>query len=94
MPDGTPIHLIPIEPETVDALCDRAMAHAFDSYTVRLEVKGFRESRTPWDAMRLADALACTQMESPSSAVDEVIADLDRLAHERAGLVPRQRRRE
>ena len=91
----TPVHLIPIEQDTVEALCDRAMALAFDSYTVRLEVKGFRESCTPWDAMRLANALASTQMEmSPSSAVDEVIADLDKLAHERAGLVPRQRRRD
>ena len=40
----TPVHLIPIEQDTVEALCDRAMAFAFDSYTVRLEVKGFRES--------------------------------------------------
>ena len=90
----TPLHLIPIEQATVEALCNRAMAFAFDSYTVRLEVRGFRDSCTPWDAMRLANSLAASQMVSPSSAVDELIGDLDRLAHERAALVPMQRRRD
>jgi hypothetical protein len=79
-------HLRPMESELVDNLCDRAVAASPDSYAVRLEIEGFRRSRTPWDAMRLANALAYRGAES--DATKALVLDLDSLAHERAALVP------
>ena len=78
----TPIHLVPMDAALVDELCDRAGRIAFDSYTVLREIDGFRESRTPWDARRLANALW------NDHRFDPVVAELDKLAHERAGLDP------
>ena len=57
-------HLHSIEPELVNALCDRALA-LDDSRHVLLEVRGFRESRTPWDCRRLAKALAIEHDDEP-----------------------------
>jgi hypothetical protein len=63
----TPGHLIPIEPaEAVHELCDRiageiprgsygAAAHRY--YGVEAELNAWRETRTPWDGRRLANAL-------------------------------------
>src|SRR5690606_24230801 len=63
----TPGHLIPIEPAAaVHALCDRiagelprgaygALAHS--AYGVEAELNAWRQTRTPWDGRRLANAL-------------------------------------
>lgn len=74
-------HLHPMEPELVNALCDRALA-LDDSRYVLLEVRGFRESRTPWDCRRLARALAIENDDEP------LVAELFNLALQRAGLAP------
>jgi hypothetical protein len=63
----TPDHVKPIEPASaVEALCDRiageiprgsygAAAHRY--YGVEAELNAWRETRTPWDGRRLANAL-------------------------------------
>lgn len=84
MTDDTPPHLQPVDAATVDDLCDRAEKVAFVSYLVRLEIKGFRESRTPWDARRLANALAIEHSDYA------LVQELDRLAQERGGLSNRR----
>jgi hypothetical protein len=81
--EGHP-HLRPIDAATVNALCDRAEPLVSASYTLLLEVKGFRESRTPWDARRLANALRHCVQAAPA----ELVGELDRLALELAGLKP------
>ncbi len=82
MSDIPHLHLTPMDEALVDALCDRAQRLVFDSYTVLREVDGFRQSRTPWDARRLANALAIDNPQDP------LVKELDKLAHDRAGLVP------
>lgn len=77
---GTSPHLQPIDAAIVNDLCDRAAQIAFVSYSVQMEIKGFLESRTPWDARRLANALA---LDHPA---DPVVSELYRLAHDRGGL--------
>ena len=80
--DGQIPHLVPMDADVVNHLCDLAQKLAFDSYTVRAEIDGFRKSRTPWDAQRLANALAIDYPAEP------IVKDLDKLAHDRAGLAP------
>jgi hypothetical protein len=79
-------HLTPIEPEIAERLCNRAQylaaASPDISYATALEVKGFRQSRTPWDARRLARALVIDGIDDP------VVDELFRIAFERAGLDP------
>lgn len=89
--DLIPIHLRPLPTDTVTDLCDRASRAAPDSYTIQLEINGFRDSRTPWDAMRLANVL--DRYDPASLSVKELVAELDRVAHEAAGLVPEGRSR-
>jgi hypothetical protein len=79
--DGIPVHLRPIEPEVVTALCGRALALDRSHY-IRLEVDGFMRDRTPWDARRLARALAIEHADDP------LVAELFGLALQRAGLKP------
>ena len=52
-------HLKPIEPAaTVHALCDRlATEIPASEYTIAAELLAFRETCTPWDGKRLANAL-------------------------------------
>ena len=54
-----PHHLRPIEPaEAVEALCDRLAADIHvASFGVGLELRAFRETRTPHDGRRLINAL-------------------------------------
>ena len=80
-----PRHLQPIEQEVVDALTARAAAVANCNLSITQEIRGFREDRTPWDAMRLANALAFFRLDK------ELVSDLDQLAFDRAGLVPSNR---
>jgi hypothetical protein len=56
---STPDHLIPIEPlDAVHAVCDRVGAALPNRHSVTwLELDAFRETRTPHDARRLANAL-------------------------------------
>lgn len=82
-----PIHLRPMGRAEVHDLCDRAERAAPESFSVRVAARRFRESRTPWDATRLADALA----DCPGA--ENLVRQIDILAHERAGLVPAPRRR-
>lgn len=52
-----PDHLIPIEPASkVADICHR-LTELQPSYAARLELEAFRESQTPHDARRLANAL-------------------------------------
>jgi hypothetical protein len=63
----TPDHLAPIEPASaVEALCDRIAAElprgahgvvAYSAYGVEAELNAWRQTRTPWDGRRLANAL-------------------------------------
>jgi hypothetical protein len=84
--DGIPVHLRPIEADIVNALCDRADAIAAQGGTLQsyiaLESRGFRESRTPWDARRLARALSIDHFDDP------LVEELFNLALQRAGLKP------
>ena len=80
-----PIHLRPIEQETVDAFCQRVASAANCNFSILMEMRGFKKDRTPWDAQRLANVLAIYDIDP------ELVRDLDRLAEERAGLVPLQR---
>lgn len=88
MTTDTPhLRLMPVE--EVNDFCDRAIALAPDSYTVRLEADGFRLERTPWSATRLANALDI-QNES-NIAIGELVGEIDRAAEACAGLVPTNR---
>lgn len=82
-------HLRQIAAETTTELCDRAIRIAADSYSLRVEIEGFRLSRTPWDATRLANAL--DNLVERSAAVQSLVADLDAAAEDCAGLVPSNR---
>lgn len=66
-----PDHLTPIEPaEKVHDLCDRILGLDLP-YVVRLEAQVFRETRTPHDARRLANALR--HVVSHPDLADEVL---------------------
>lgn len=82
-------HLRQIVTATVADLCERAVKIAADSYSLRIEIEGFRISRTPWDATRLANAL--DNLVERSAAVQSLVADLDAAAEDCAGLVPSNR---
>ena len=88
-------HLRQIAQATVDALCDRVAQRveqlATDSYSVRLEAKAFRESCTPHDATRLANALEIYDEKRMAEPIWSLIRDLDAAAEERAGMVPSNR---
>ena len=88
MSTDTP-HLRLMPPDEVNAFCERAIAACPDSYTVRLEVDGFRRERTPWFATRLANALDI--QNEASVAIGELIGEIDRAAEACAGLVPSNR---
>lgn len=82
-------HLRQMPEDEVNAFCDRVIAAFPDSYGLRLEAEGFRQSRTPWDATRLANILDIENETSP--AVGELIGEIDRAAEACAGLVPPNR---
>ena len=82
-------HLRQIPKAKVDTLCDRAEQLCPDSYTIRLEAEAFRISRTPWDATRLANALAHHDTSAP--IIRELVTDIDVVAEDTAELVPPNR---
>lgn len=84
-------HLQPMEAAIVDPICDAAHRLCRDSYTTMTEANGFRQSRTPWDARRLANALANYDPGNVTAEIAAIIAELDKLALEKAGLQPGQR---
>ncbi len=82
-------HLRQIPQSTVDELCDRAAEFSKFNYTVRLEVEGFRESRTPWDATRTANALS--NVSDTSDDLAALVRDIDAAAEACARAVPANR---
>ena len=86
--DTTIPHLRRMHAVIVDSLCAKARSHFLDSYGVLTEVDGFRESRTPWDARRLANAMANYDPSRVTPEVAAIIAELDKLALQKAGLQP------
>src|SRR5262245_8748753 len=77
-------HLRQMEEAAVNDLCARALNLGL-SHGIKLEVYGFKESRTPWDATRLANALAMNGAVSIDCL--RLIAGLDRAAEACAGAV-------
>ena len=75
--------------DKVDALCDRALELAPDSYGMRQEAEAFRESRTPWDATRLANILS--HVGKGNVLINELVTDIDVAAEDCAELVPPNR---
>ena len=88
MSDDIP-HLRQIAQASVDTLVQRAIQLAPDSYTIRLEAHAFKESRTPWDATRLGNALWHHAERTP--AVTELVRDIDVAAEDCAEFVPPNR---
>lgn len=84
-------HLRPMEAEQVHLICDRVRQLCPDSYVVLQEANGLRRDRTPWDARRLANALANYEPGNVTPEIAEIIAELDRMALEKAGLKPGRR---
>lgn len=84
MSDDSFTHLQPIDEAIVEELYARVRALPVPLH-VRLELDAFRESRTPWDAMRLANALH-HPMLAPA-----LVKELDALVQERGGLKPKAR---
>ena len=80
-----PRHLRPIEQDTVDALCQRVASIANCNSSIIREMRGFKRDRTPWDAMRLANALDFFKLDPA------LVSDLDELAQDRGGLTPLDR---
>ena len=74
----TPDHLQPIEPASVvHELCDLlAVEISAAGYGVAAELLAFRETRTPWDGKRLANALhlACKRPDL-ADQVEALIAE-------------------
>ena len=71
-------HLKPIEPAaTVHALCDRLATEVPASeYTIAAELLAFRETCTPWDGKRLANALRhAGKRPDLAEQVEELIAE-------------------
>lgn len=79
MTDAHIRHLTPIDAEIVANLCRRLAAFPL-AFGDRLELHGFKTSRSPWDARRLANALHMFKM------APEIVAELDKLALELGGL--------
>ncbi len=86
--NGTVVHLRPMHPSTVNVICDAVHRLCRDSYVVLMEANGFRQSRTPWDARRLANALAAYNRSDAVPEIAEIVGELDLLALEKAGLKP------
>ena len=91
-PDDTIPHLRPMDAAAVDPLCDAAHRLCRDSYMTMMEANALRASRTPWDARRLANALANYDPGHITPEIAEIIAELDQLALDKAGLKPGPRR--
>ena len=84
-------HLRQIDPETVSDLCDRAEAITSPSAVhIRMEIDGFRQSATPWDATRLANILDNYRYRN-TPEVKALVADLDAAAEVCAGVAPSNR---
>lgn len=86
--DGTPLHLVPIERDIVYSLCDRAMLLTGGEMGIALEAQGFRDSRTPWDARRLANGIAWSARSINNADLWTLADELFKLAEQRAGLKP------
>lgn len=83
----TASHLEPFPGDTVSSLCNRAEKLAFDSYSVRQEINAFRQSGTPWDARRMANALSWYGKEAPADdRIADFVEEIDRLVEEACGL--------
>lgn len=81
-------HLRPMAPKIVEAICDDVARLPHVPYSIMAECNAFRESRTPWDGRRLANALANYDSVGELPEAREIVAELDKLALEKAGLVP------
>jgi hypothetical protein len=77
-------HLCQITQDKVESFYWRILANGAIPYHVKLELDAFRESRTPWDGLRVANALHHFKM------VPEIVKELDEIAKE-AGITPRER---
>jgi len=82
-------HLRQIDARFAAEACARAIAAVPDDYGVQLEAEAFRVSRTPWDATRLANALAITHLRG--EGVWTLVLDLDAAAEDCAGMAPSNR---
>ena len=88
---ATPSHLTQMGSALVASLCFDALRIAGSSQHVRLEVEGFKISRTPWDATRLANAIWV--WDPGNFTVVELVARIDREAEACAGMpLPNHRR--
>lgn len=85
MTDDAP-HLRQIAPEIITDLCNRAEALDPYSHATVLESRALRDSKTPWDATRLANAIAILFPNVENAA--DLVRDLDAAAEGCAGLVP------
>lgn len=85
MTNDTP-HLRQIASEIITDLCDRAEGLEPYSHATVLESRALRDSRTPWDATRLANAIAILFPNTEDAA--DLVRDLDAAAEDCAGLVP------
>ena len=89
MSDDDVPHLRQMDEAIVVDLCERAAKLSCYNYTIRKEIQGFLESRSPWDATRLANALALTNPVDPD--VQGLVRELDAAAEACAGAVPANR---
>ncbi len=82
--DDTPHHLRMIDLYTVNVLCDRALTMC-PSPGIRVEIRAFQLSRTPWDATRVANAIFHLAREKTPDVM-ELVHDLDAAAEAVAGI--------
>jgi hypothetical protein len=78
-------HLRQIPQDKVEDLYTRIRASGGIPYNLQLELDAFRESRTPWDGLRVANALHHFKM------APEIVKELDEIAKE-AGITPKERK--
>ena len=89
-PDSS--HLNQMGALLVATLCMDALRIAGSSVHVRTEVEGFKQSRSAWDATRLANALWFFEQGHPESAA--LVETIDREAEKTAGFpLPNKARR-
>lgn len=77
-------HLNQMGTDVVAALCFQALNIAWSSNHVKLEVEGFKQSRSAWDGARLANALCAFDPGHPD--VVDLVRAIDRATEEAAGI--------
>ena len=87
-------HLRRMSSQAAADICARVSRLAGMPYVIKREARAFADSRTPWDATRLANALDHVPREDRHfrAEIIDLIADIDRAAEECAGCVPTNRR--